>query len=101
MKKHTETPWHGSKTFTMDSMSFNYLLDENREQVVQVRGKDKKTVSADAEFIVKACNSHDALVEAVEVTTKVLCEMCEMHVESCGKKCDTIRLNEHVLKQVK
>lgn len=36
-----------------------------------------KTYNADAEFIVRACNSHDALVEALKEAKRLITERCD------------------------
>lgn len=65
MAEHTPTPWRA-----IEPDNSNYLLEivgtnvrGNEELVCRPPGRKR---NANAAFIVKACNSHDALVKALE-----------------------------------
>lgn len=71
---HTPTPW---KVRTLPERYGGWCFIEAPEVVAgqsvagdyhrEVMGDDYPEREGDAEFIVRACNSHDALVEALEI----------------------------------
>ena len=72
MAEHTKLPWkletdqHFGPGFVITSTDGGM---HNRCPVVRMSsplGEDDETLRGDAELIVKACNSHDALVKALE-----------------------------------
>jgi len=59
MNAHTKTPWsivHDTQIYGLD--------EENVATANRMQGRDNQV--ANAAFIVRACNSHDALVAALE-----------------------------------
>lgn len=60
MKNHTPTPWH----LAGDSL----IVEEHGISIAQMlnRGTETPSPRANAEFIVRACNSHDALLDACQ-----------------------------------
>jgi len=75
--KHTPTPWDVHEFGSFDTFEIHPAQDENGEIVIADLGDDTEgpatTREANAECIVRACNSHDELVEAC----KALCD--ELH----------------------
>lgn len=59
--KHTKTPWMA----TSHSLIFSGDGERMVARVGRVRERNVKLEQADAAFIVRACNSHDALVSAL------------------------------------
>ena len=67
--KHTPTPWqawHVHRAHTGFRCAVNAINEHSTEQVGVCYGADVTIVRANAEFIVRACNAHDKLVEALE-----------------------------------
>lgn len=62
MTKHTPTPWHGECTISGDVV----IHTENREELFILQNGSCSENKATAAFIVRACNSHDELVKALE-----------------------------------
>ena len=63
--EHTKTPWHD--TGLPDSCGYKAINgDTHNVCVIHHDPNTIKEQKANAEFIVKACNSHDALVEALQ-----------------------------------
>lgn len=63
--QHTPTPWHLSEP----PLKENFIYDEDGLLIADVNGFFKREAaenSANADFIVRACNAHDELVEALE-----------------------------------
>lgn len=58
--KHTKTPWH------QNGMYVNANSARPVCEIAEAHGED------DAAFIVRACNSHERLVDVLEKMTKVL-----------------------------
>ncbi len=74
MSEHTPTPWFVSGVrFRMNGGEWQSInrYDEalKRDENVACVGYEPRTGMgrADAQFIVKACNSHDALVKALDI----------------------------------
>jgi len=63
MTEHTKTPWRVSPDWC-DIESFH--TDDNTVQFGICQLYADESSRANAEFIVKACNNHDALVRALE-----------------------------------
>ena len=61
-QKHTPTPWHQYASGTMIHGADGYYIGVTQS----------KTPEADAAFIVRAVNSHDALVKSLEENTRQL-----------------------------
>lgn len=59
MSKHTPIPW------SVDHNCTSFIIDADGVTVAQVED------DADAEFIVRACNSHDDLLEALKELVKL------------------------------
>ena len=60
MSEHTETPWK------ISDVILTRIIDEDNNSVAEGLSADYNNPNgrANAEFIVKACNMHDELVEA-------------------------------------
>jgi len=66
MATHTPTPWHfNAKRFTICSIECGNEKPVAVLQTVNNAVARNETLSANAAFIVRACNSHAALVEAL------------------------------------
>ena len=63
--KHTETPWK-VKGNNIDIMAPDVAIGELLVAKVTHDGHDALEVQANAQFIIKAVNNHDALVEALQ-----------------------------------
>lgn len=79
MSKHTPTPWRESRGFiSSDANGYVPLITPFREDAHrEMHGNPTPEAQANAEFIVRACNSHDDLLKACEsarATIKALCE---------------------------
>lgn len=66
MNKHTPIPWHWSR-----HQQDRWIYDHNHQQTIckMVSLHDNKSQAesqADMEFIVRACNNHERLVEALK-----------------------------------
>ena len=64
MNKHTPTPWsyqHKSDAYT------HIIRGPNNRFICQFHQSTDDTTKANAAFIVRACNAHDQLVEALEL----------------------------------
>lgn len=59
---HTPIPWINAKAIHHDS-DYHYVEGQNGEWIADIIGSDAEP---NAEFIVRAVNSHQALVEALE-----------------------------------
>lgn len=68
--KHTELPWYAVATGVSDESLMQICVDDDRfSQHIGYVTKNRYvngSVRANAEFIARACNSHYALVEALE-----------------------------------
>jgi len=73
MADHTPTPWHTGSTFNDELVM---AFDDNRECIVAELKVDSDLTGdrsdANAAFIVKAVNSHAALVKARDLLDRVL-----------------------------
>ncbi len=79
MSKHTKLPWK--------------ITDENRAGDIYIGNKDMhvlivtpqllgdSTGPANAEYIVRACNSHEDLLKACEKSWKLLQEVARMNIQ--------------------
>jgi hypothetical protein len=72
---HTPTPWKwDGKVWDYDSgVEAPWLVADSPEGTAVIRGEIECSQS-DAEFIVRAVNAHDKLVEAAQYAT---CEKCD------------------------
>lgn len=67
MSDHTPTPWHANgTTVTTIGLRPLYVLAQTGTVGGQCAGEEKAT----AAFIVRACNAHDDLVEALELAVQ-------------------------------
>jgi len=63
--KHSATPWVRDGTImSPDHLEIDLRLDDKGENWITIKGDKDKVVEANAEFIVRAVNSHEELVEA-------------------------------------
>ena len=80
--KHTPTPWE------LEQDSWISGLHSHRRSIVASCNDDgvipAEAQAANAAFIVKACNSHDALVKALTLTLSEL-SSCARQLESMGR----------------
>lgn len=92
MIKHAPTPW-----FVVEEASWRDGLTiatdpEGREAVaITTRGFEDGPSRANAAFIVRACNAHEALVEALKLIRFQWAghsEACESVLRKAGGKCD-------------
>lgn len=67
---HTPGPWHIDRMAAGPSF---YVIDEAGEDIARVRGGDDRS-HPNAEFIVRACNSHEELLEVVRMVANA--SMC-------------------------
>jgi hypothetical protein len=65
-QKHTETPWTLGKGTVRIRNAENVLVAECYTTGNSIRYPGKEEREANAEFIVRACNSHAKLVEALK-----------------------------------
>lgn len=76
MSKHTPTPWNGCDDFITGAMhgrchsSAAGVVYANH--IIAWMEKEDADRSANAAFIVRACNAHDELVAALERTLEIL-----------------------------
>ena len=73
---HTPGPWHlqriGEALYVESNESYmRVIADMQRAECVSVN--ERAMVEANAEFIVRACNSHDALLAACKWAFSMLC----------------------------
>lgn len=67
MNKHTPIPWHESNERNAGGQLIDIVIRNKKRDpiaLVSALGWDKKTSRANAEFIVRACNAHDDLLDA-------------------------------------
>ena len=64
--QHTPTPWHIESVATSAYSARVFICDANGSRVTDINCGDD-----DAKFIVKACNAHDALVEALQALMRL------------------------------
>lgn len=75
--QHTKTPWQVHDGFWIETEG--YALQT--KSIAKTEGTDSSVRQANAAFIVKACNAHDALVSALEKISSInyADESCESH----------------------
>lgn len=88
--KHTPLPWSYKRTHQLSSDTWYVLIDPSgKGPIVDVGGKDvsgqiaeakhlttnHEEIAANAEFIVRACNSHYELLEALKEIMRFKSEM--------------------------
>lgn len=94
--KHTPTPWIWKKAIKLDSEGgtwFQTLIEKadyddpeyNGGGAILLHEAQWKIKKANAEFIVKACNSHDELVAEVEGFRKVVENQIKHRAEGAVK----------------
>jgi len=70
----TPGPWKVSGCWGLEGKRITYVNEGSNFQVATTDGRKKEENGANAEFIVRACNSHDDLLEACkEFVRKVEC----------------------------
>lgn len=84
MKKHTELPWeeiepHPGFVFVHPSNRALNTVERGGQCICELMGKDKE---ANAEFIVRACNSHDELLEALKDVYAILTDAPELNMSN-------------------
>lgn len=98
MSKHTPTPWEVTRGKVIWIDSIYEATGPIATLIPEVEGVDDQ--DANAVFIVKACNNHDALVSALGglLTECALAAMDGVSVPADSEAC---RLSRHALKAVK
>lgn len=73
---HTPTPWRYTIDLSLadEASAIVTAPDGSTVAIVVANGDAALSAAANAAFIVRACNSHDALVEALAETTEALKE---------------------------
>ena len=81
-QKHTPTPWAIKRTEDWATLSVS-IVDSDGQEVATItpRGSTPDEMEANAAFIVTACNSHDALVEALEMLLADLNSMPQCYIQ--------------------
>lgn len=73
MNKHTDTPWRKGVTIENTDYGvpiFEITIFSKRTGIFTIKSTYLEEVEANAEFIVKACNLHDELVEELNNLVK-------------------------------
>lgn len=85
---HSKIPWIIGQSCTRHSSSFN--ISGDTEWSIY-SGKDRVAISVmppiknNAEFIVRACNSHDEMVDAIKMLTSKISDAGRRSVTDCGQ----------------
>lgn len=66
-QKHTPTPWNMGRDYESKDTCF---ISGGRQIIANLDGLDNK--EANAAFIVRACNSHEALTETIQLAEQFL-----------------------------
>jgi len=67
MAEHTALPWESTSAIENEDGSFTAsVLDAHNVTILTVTNRDQELAEADARFIVRACNSHGALLAMLE-----------------------------------
>jgi len=91
--KHTELPWN------VDAGYIVGLSDpENADTVAVFEAEPSRE---DAEFIVKAVNNHDALVEAINTAVEIIRDSYNQGDEMCASDCQAVNILERALAKSK
>ena len=61
--EHSPLPWETTNG-TFQQAYRTFIATKSLDQIAEVQGKTQSEAQANAEFIVKCVNSHDALVQA-------------------------------------
>jgi hypothetical protein len=72
MSEHTPTPWESN--FNRIESKDDHGVDNDGWMIAECIGPEQE---ANAEFIVRACNAHDALVAACEKIEKLRSDLLE------------------------
>ncbi len=74
--KHTPTPW---QEFEPQTSKLLTIEDFKGNHIASIGHRNSEAVAANAAFIIRAVNSHDALVEALEeAQTYIQCQMTQV-----------------------
>ena len=95
--EHTALPWEIGKSYT-DDIAIRELSPDN-ECVADVLCLSDGEQEANAEFIVRACNSYEALVEACKLAAKYVSKMVADDVQTVIPPANALRVIERALKQ--
>ncbi len=71
---HTMTPWIVDNVKTDGGLNITYVATATDEQISPIAKVTSHNASANAAFIVRACNTHDELVAALEDAYQALSE---------------------------
>jgi len=80
--KHTPTPYK----LVQVQGGFGLISNDNNEYVTTIYQRDNNQVKANAEFIVRACNNHNKLVEALERALYIIGDYKPFQPKSCHVK---------------
>jgi hypothetical protein len=76
MSQHTPTPWTATFPITAAGKRDAWVISGGRRSIALMPDTaDMQNDEANAAFIVRACNSHDALVKALEKLSDALDEL--------------------------
>ena len=59
MSEHTPGPWRLSKNY--------HILSDDGSIIADIHETESNNIAANAEFILRACNCHEELLEALEI----------------------------------
>jgi hypothetical protein len=82
--EHTKTPWAAQEPIDMEGMR-HIFIRHNKDLIGRIDGHFRtgsptaEECTANAEFIVTACNAHDDLLK--------VCEEAQSSLESCKNSC--------------
>lgn len=86
MSEHTATPWHIQHEFDFEPTFI--LAGEDEELLVAAcRPDELPNARANAAFIVRAVNAHDALVEAVKQLLQAYAPNAQRSADEEGEQC--------------
>jgi hypothetical protein len=90
MSKHTPTPWKASGNSIINSEDTICIANIECDGGYEAQGEQR---DANAKFILKACNSHEKLVAALNTCVGLL-EISADDAEECGydQRAENIRL---------
>ena len=113
MMKHTELPWGYARTHRMSDNTWYVLVDsDGRGPIMEVGGKDlvgqiaeakylitdPEKIKANAAFIVRACNNHYKLLEALKRLINSYVNLIESghdRIKDLGGACDSVEIMEN------
>lgn len=100
---HTKTPWEyavsSSPEYKPNGLAFDICLPNGGDMIADL--KDCANAEENAAFIVRACNSHEALVEALERARNRVIELTEMNYSSKNASYETLDIINQALKLAK